>query len=115
MIKRIKVYLEYRKNKKYAKKELIRITATILPVVKEISDKAKDIVQFLVKLTNEAKNIEDEKLFEMVLSEISTVLQSDNIRIIEILTYIANLRSEDIQKILTDSVSKSMHINVKDT
>lgn len=44
----------------------------------------------------------------MVLNEVSTALQTDNNRIIEILTYMANLQPEDIQKILVHSVVETM-------
>lgn len=108
MTNRIKGYLEYRRNKKIAKRELARIVATTLPVVREISDKGADIAKFVVKLTNETKNIEGEKLVEMVLNEVSTVLQTNNNRLIEIFTYMANLQPADIQKILVHSMVETM-------
>lgn len=108
MINRIKEHLEYRKNKRIAKKELAKMAATTLPVIREISDKGTDIAKFIVRLTNETKNVKGEKLVEMVLNEVSTALQTDNNRIIEILTYMANLQPEDIQKILVHSVVETM-------
>ena len=108
MIKRIKEYLEYRKNKKIAKRELAKMGATVLPVVRTVSTKGADIVKFIVKLTNESKNVEGERLVEMVLNEVSVALKTDNNRIIEILTYMANLKPEDIQKILVHSIVETM-------
>ena len=108
MINRIKEYLEYRKNKKIAKKELAKIAATTLPVTREISNKGTDIAKFVVKLTNDTKNVEGERLVEMVLNELSTALQTDNNRIIEILTYMASLSPQDIQKILVHSIVETM-------
>lgn len=108
MINRIKEYFEYRKNKKIAKKELARIAATTLPVIREVSDKGADIAKFVVKLTNETKNIKGERLVELVLNKVSTALQTDNNRIIEILTYMASLSPQDIQKILVHSVVDTM-------
>lgn len=107
MIKKIKEYLEYRKNKKIAKREFVKMASTTLPVIREVSDKGTDIAKFLAKLTDEAKGIEGEKLIEMVLDKVSTALQADNNRIIEILTYMANLSPEDIQKILIHSVAET--------
>lgn len=104
MINKIKEYLEYRRNKKIAKRELAKMAATTLPVIREVSDNGTDIAKFIIKLTNETKNVKGEKLVEMVLNEVSTALQTDNNRIIEILTYMANLQPEDIQKILVHSV-----------
>lgn len=111
MIERIKRYLEYRKDKKTAKRELAKIAAAALPAVREVSDKGAEIIQFIVKLTDEAKNVSGEKLIEMVLCSISGALQVDNSRIIEVLTYMANLKPEDIQKILIHSADESMSDN----
>ena len=108
MIKRIKEYLEYRKNKKIAKREFAKMAATTLPVIRTVSDKGADIVKFIVKLTNETKNVEGERLVEMVLNEVSTALKTDNNRIIEILTYMASLSPQDIQKVLVHSAVETM-------
>lgn len=104
MIRKIKECLEYRKNKKIAKREIVRMAATTLPVIREVSDKGTNIAKFIIKLTNDTKNIDGEKLVEMVLSEVSTVLQTDNERLIEIFTYMASLSPQDIQKILVHSM-----------
>ena len=108
MMKRIKEYLEYRKNKKIAKRELAKMAATTLPVIREISDKGTDIAKFIVKLTNESKNVEGERLVEMVLNEVSAALKTDNNRIIEILTYMSSLSPQDIQKVLVHSAVETM-------
>ena len=108
MINKFKEYFEYRKNKKIAKKELARMAATTLPVIREVSDKGADIAKFVVKLTNETKNIKGERLVELVLNEVSTALQTDNNRIIEILTYMASLSPQDIQKVLVHSAVETM-------
>lgn len=108
MIKKIKEYVEYRKNKKIAKRELAKMGATVLPVVRTVSAKGVDIVKFIVKLTNETKNVDGEHLVEMVLNEVSTALQTDNNRIIEILTYMASLSPQDIQKVLVHSMVETM-------
>ena len=108
MINRIKEYLEYRKNKKIAKRELAKMAATTLPVIREVSDKGTDIAKFVVKLTNETKNIKGERLVELVLNELSAAFQTDNSRIIEILSYMANLNPDEIQKILVHSMVETM-------
>ena len=108
MIKRIKEYLEYRRNNKIVKRELTKMAATILPVIREVSGKGTDIAKFVVKLANETKNIKGESLVELVLNEAFTALQTDNNKIIEILTYMASLSPQDIQKILVHSVVETM-------
>lgn len=113
MISRIKEYLEYRRNTKVTKRTLAKMAATTLPAIKEISDTGSDIVKFVVKLTNETKNINGEKLVEMVLNEISGVLQTDNNRIVEILSYLASLSPEDIQTILIHSAVETINSDNK--
>ena len=113
MINRIKEYFEYRRNKKIAKRELAKKAANTLPVIRGVSDKGTDIVKFIVKLTNETKNGEGDRLVEMVLNEVSTALKTDNNRIIEILTYMASLSPQDIQKILVHSIVETMPTNNK--
>ena len=108
MINRIKEYLEYRRNKRIAKREFTKKADTTLPVIREVSDKGTDIPKFVVKLTKETKNIKGERLVEMVLNEVSTALQTDNNRIIEILTYMASLSPQDIQKVLVHSAVETM-------
>ena len=108
MINKFKEYLEYRRNKKIAKRELAKMVATTLPVIREVSDKGTDIAKFIVKLTNETKNIKGERLVEMVLNEASTALKTDNNRIIEILTYMASLSPQDIQKVLVHSITETL-------
>lgn len=108
MIKKIKEYLQYRKNRKIVKKEIAKIGATILPIVGNASTVGKDIIMFVTKLANASNNVEGEQFIEMVLSELSQVLQTDSGRILEILTYIAQLSPRDIQNIITDAVVNTM-------
>ena len=105
---KIKEYIEYRRNKKIAKRELAKIGATTLPIIREVSDNGTDIAKFVVKLTNETKNLTGDRLAELVLTAVSTALQTDNNRIIEILTYMANLSPEDIKKILVHSIAETL-------
>ena len=108
MKNKIKEFLEYRKNKKIAKRELAKIAATALPTIREVSTKSSDIIKFVIKLANSTKNVDNEKLIEMVLNEVSTTLQTNNARIIEILSYIATLQPEDIRKILMHAVVETV-------
>lgn len=114
MIKKIKDYWEYRKNKKIVKREFAKMAATILPILKAVSYKSVDIAKFIIKLTNETKKVGGERLFAMVLKEVSTALQTDNSRIIEILTYMASLSPQDIQKVLVHSMVETMPIDDND-
>lgn len=108
---KIKEYMEYKRNKKIVKKEFTKIATTTLPIINELSVKGIDIIKFVIKLVNVTQEVDGERFLELILKEVSTVLQTDNSRIIEILTYMANLSSEDIQKILVHSVVDTMPSN----
>lgn len=108
MIKKIKEYLEYRRNKKLVKKEIAKIGASILPIVSNASTVGKDVIMFVTKLANESNKIEGEQFIEMILSELSKMLQTDNERILQIITYIAQLSPRDIQNIITNAAVNTM-------
>ena len=104
----IKDYLEYRRNKKIAKREITKIAATTLPVVGEVSGKSADIAKFVVRLVNETKDINGEEFVKLVISNIADVLKTSDNRLIEIITYMASLSPEDIQKVLVHSMVQTM-------
>lgn len=52
MIKTIKEYLEYRKNMRIIKRELIKITAAALPLVREIADKNSRIIKIFTYIAD---------------------------------------------------------------
>lgn len=104
MIKKIKEYFEYRKNKKIAKRALVKTMATVLPTVETIATKGSDIVQFVVNFVEEAKATDNNQLIEMVLNKTSEILNVEDNRIVEILSYMVSLQPEDIQKILVHSI-----------
>lgn len=108
MFRKINEYFTYRRNRKLAEREMARIAVLILPTVREVSRSGSEIVDFIRRLTKEAKNTPDEKLVEMVLQEISTALQLNYSRMIEILTYIAGLSPDEIQKILVHAMTETM-------
>ena len=108
MFTKIKSYFEYRKNKRIAKRELAAIAATTLPLIRNFTTKSADIFKFVVRLSEEAKTTESGQLFQMVLSELASVLNTNESRIIEIASYIATLSAGDIQKIIAHSIVETM-------
>ena len=103
-------YFEYRKNKRIAKQEMAKLAATALPLVNEITERNTDIVQFVLDLVNTCKGLGGEKLVEKVLNEMSLLLESTQPRLLEILTYLAGMSPEDIQKVL---VHATVHSNTE--
>lgn len=104
MIKRIKEYIEYRNNRKIVKKELLSIASATLPLINNFYSKGSNAVEFLIKLVDATQNTQGEKLIEITIKELSEMLKTDNQRIVEILSYMATLSPEDIQKIIIHSM-----------
>lgn len=109
MFTKIKSYFEYRKNKRIAKRELAAIAATTLPLIRNFTTKSADIFKFVVRLSEEAKTTDSEQLFQMILSELASVLNTNESRIVEIASYIATLSPQEIQNIITHSVVETIH------
>lgn len=106
-------YAEYRRNKKIARRELAKMAATTLPVIRELSDKGNNVVKFIKRVDKSTRDVGSEKLIQMVLNEISTALQTDNERIVQIGQYMATLSPQDIQKILVHAMVETMPKNNK--
>lgn len=103
---RIKEYLEYRKNKKIAKREMAKLAATTLPLVNQASEKGADIIKFVLHLVDAAKDAKDEKLLETVVHEIAILIDKNEKQIINVLSYMAGLSRDDIMKIVSYSSGK---------
>lgn len=104
MINKIKKYLEYKRNKKIVKRELAVIGVTFLPLLSNAGNITSTIVSFVSKMSNELNGVGGEKFFELLLDELSKTLQTDNERLIEIFSYIAQLSPKEIHSIVTDAI-----------
>ena len=109
MFTKIKSYFEYRKNKKIAKREITAIAATTIPLIRNFTTKSSDIYKFIVKLSEESKNVKGEELFQMILTELADLLNTNESRIVEIASYITTLSPQEIQNIITHSVVETIH------
>ena len=113
MIKKLKEYSEYRKNKKLAKRELTRMAAIVLPSIINFAEKKADTLNFIQNLVTGTKSLSGEELVRMVLDVIADKLVTDQTRIAEILQYMANMNPDDIQSVLLHSVAGTMPDNTK--
>lgn len=114
MFRKFKEYFEYKKNKKIVKKELATMAATALPTIRKFTEKRADTLKFIQNLVSSTKNMKNEELVSMVLDEMADKLATDQKRIIEILTYMASLSPQDIQKVLVHSMVETMPNNESD-
>lgn len=104
MLNRIKKYLEHKRNMKIVKRELAVIGATFLPLISNAGNVAVTIISFVTKMSNELNGIGGEKFFELLLDELSKTLQTDNERLIEILSYVSQLSPKEVHSIITDAI-----------
>ena len=107
MIKKIKEYFEYKKNCKVVKMTAAKILSTSLPVVMEFTEKSSSVMSFILKLSEASKNVATEDLYHMVISEVANLLNTSESRLVEIVTYMATLSPQDMQKILVHSTVES--------
>lgn len=116
MFKKIKEYLEYRKNKKIAKKELAKIVATTLPIISKASTNTLKFVNFITYVLNECNKLGGEdlanKLQEIILEVVKTFadkFETDETRLFEIVKYIANLTPDEIKKIIINAQVETLY------
>lgn len=107
-MKKINEWIEYRKNKKTAKREIAKIMAVTLPTINSVTSNATDIVKVFVSVTESCKNTPQEELISTVITTIADKFEEDESRVYEIVKYIATLSPSDIQKVLVDATVETM-------
>ena len=110
MIEKIKEYFEYRRNKKIAKRELARITATTLPLIRDFTDKSNSVWKNVVRISDEASKLDGKELIEMILGEVSSILQIREERLVEIITYLASLTPSEQTGAIIESIVETANI-----
>ena len=116
MITKFKEYLEYRKNKKIAKRELTRIAVTILPVIGKTSANALKFINFITYVLNECDKLGGEdlanRLQEIILEAVKTFadkFETDETRLFEIVKYIANMSPNKIKKTIVNAQVETLY------
>ena len=77
MFENIKANKEYRRNKKIAKRELVKIMANTLPTVNKITVKGVDVLNFVNKTIEASKNVSGEEVIKIILSNLAEVLKTN--------------------------------------
>ena len=116
MFKKIKEYLEYRKNKKIVEKELTRIAVTTLPIIGKTSANALKFINFITYVLNECDKLGGEdlanRLQEIILEVVKTFadkFETDETRLFEIVKYIANMNPDEIKKIIINAQVETLY------
>ena len=111
MLNKIKEYITYRKNKKIAKRELAKVVATTLPVIREFAEHKAYTLDFIKNTALAAKNMDGSELVNMVVDAVAEMFAVDHERFIEVGSYLVSLSPEEIQKILMHSMVETIPDN----
>lgn len=111
MIHKIKEYITYKRHIKTAKKEFAQIAASALPSLRQTVEQQAETLDFIHNLISDAREMEGEKLIAMVLDKAADRLCTDQPRLVQIMTCIAGLSPEDIQKIITHAMVETLPEN----
>lgn len=111
MFNKIKEYITYRKNKKIAKRELAKMAATTLPVIREFAEHKADTLDFIKNTALAAKNMDGSELVNMVVDAVADMFSVDHERFIEVGSYLISLSPEEIQKVLVHSMIETIPDN----
>ncbi len=60
MIKKIKMFLEYRKNKMIVKRETVKLLSSALSTLNDLAEKSTDIAKLILTLADAVQNTEDD-------------------------------------------------------
>ncbi len=108
MFNKINEYITYKRNKKIAKRELAKMAATTLPVIREFAEHKTDILDFIKNTALAAKNMDGSELVNMVIYAVADMFSVDHERFIEVGSYLVNLSPEEMQKILVHSMVETI-------
>lgn len=111
MFEKIKEYITYKRNKKIAKRELVQMLSTTLPVIREFAEHKADTLDFIKNTALTAKNMDGSELVKMVVDAVANMFSVDHERFIEVGSYLIGLSPEEIQKILVHSMVETIHDN----
>ena len=116
MFNKFKEYMEYRRNKKVVKNELISLASTTLPLVSKVTGNALQLINFATYVMNECNTLSGEDLANRLQEIINDSVkifadkfETDDARLYEIIQYIATLDKDDIQKIITEAQIETLH------
>lgn len=108
MIRQMRDYLNYRTCKNTVKRELVTMAATALPVIRGFTEQTADTLQFIQKVVDSGKDLENGQLVNMILDQTADTLATDQTRLLQMLQYMASLSPEDIRKILVHAMVETM-------
>ena len=111
MFNKIKEYITYRRNKKIAKRELAKMAATTLPVIREFAEHKADTLDFIKNTALATKNMDGSELVNMVIDTVAEMFSADHKRFIEVGSYLVSLSPEEIQNILMHSMVETIPDN----
>lgn len=108
MFNKIKEYLEYRKNKRIAKMELMQMLSTTLPSIREFAETKANTLEMIKHTALATKGMEGSELVNSVIDSVANMFSINHEKFIEIGSYIVRLSPSDIQKIIVHSMVETL-------
>lgn len=106
MFKKIKSFLEYKRNIRIVRTSLSKIGAATLPSLIETVEKSTDILKFILKLLEDCNNLGEEKLISTIINTIAAKFETDDKQLYDTIEYMSSLNVDEIKKILLYSKEK---------
>ena len=107
MITKIKNYFTYRRNRKILKREMVNIAAYCAPTVTAALYSWTNLTDVVVNIVEELRETDRDELITTLVDRVATLLGTTNTRLVDILSYIAQLPLEDIQTIVAHAMVES--------
>jgi len=108
MFEKIKEYITYKRNKKIAKREVMQMLSSTLPVIREFTEHKAATLDFIKNTVLAAKNMDSSELVNMVIDTFADKFSVDHERFIEVGSYLIGLSPEEMQKILVHSMIETI-------
>ena len=115
MLKKIKEYIQYKREIRKVKKEALAILNNVLPLVTTTSSNALKIIGFLINVAKVCNNLGENELMDRLQSIFMETIktfadkfETDETRIYEIIEYMAKLSPADIQKVISYAQVKTL-------
>lgn len=108
MFNKINEYITYKRNKKIAKRELAKMAATTLPVIREFAEHKTDTLDFIKNTALTAKEMDGSELVNLFIDSVANMFSVSHERFIEVGSYLIGLSPEEIQRILVHSIVETI-------
>ena len=104
-MKKFNEWIEYRKNKKIVKRQIM---ATSLPTIRKVVTNSSDISKTILSIVDACKDTTKDELIATTIAVLAEKFEEDEIRVYDTVKYITTLSPDDIRKIVIDATVETM-------